>query len=820
MSPFRCFVNRLPRPSVGALTGWAVAAALAPAPADIAHPAPAHAQQAYTRQAPARQQIDVTRYHRAERLLSWNVNPLLSGGSVAPQWMAGGNRFWYRNQTGDGAEFVLVDPGAGSRTLLFDHDRLAAAMSIAADTAFDGRKLPFRTFEFGAGGLAASAADRERTIRFNANQRGFTCDIRAYACETGDTLVSRVPFVRSPDGALEAFAHEHDLWVRSVETGDSTRLTEDGEEFWTYGVTAPRPSQIRQSIPTRPVLQWSPDSRRIAVQRMDERKVERMPIYSSTTQRPTLYTYPYGLPGDSIISMFDIHVVDVESRANVRLQADPQPYLTFTATGMRDSTWATVKWKEGGERLYFVRGSRGGKTVTLYEADPETGEARRILEEARATHVELNLDLIGGSPNWDVLAGGDEILWFSERDGWGHLYRFDGGGELLGRVTEGPWSFGDLLHVDEDARRITFTARGMEPGRIPTMADLYAINLDGTGLERLAGEDADHTVGASPDGGYLVDSWSRPDAPPVSVVRDRRGRVVVELERADASRLEAAGWSAPEIFEYKARDGVTTMHGLIYKPSDFDSTRVYPVIDYIYPGPFIGSVGRWNFGGGALGGALRGDQDALAELGFVVTQMDHLGTPFRSKAVQDNYWGDMGDNGIPDHIAAIKQLGARHSWIDLDRVGIYGHSGGGFASTDAILRYPDFFKVAVSTAGNHDNRSYHAAYAEKYQGLLVRDTVAGTDNYANQVNASLAGNLRGRLFLMTGDMDDNVHPAMTLQVANALIAANKTFDFLVLPDRAHGLSEPYVIRRRWDYFVEHLLGLAPPPDYVIQPPPG
>ncbi len=763
------------------------------------------------------QQMDVTRYHRAERLLAWNVDPLISGGAVSPTWMTGGNRFWYRNQTASGAEFVVADPEARSRMLLFDHDRLAAAMSLAADTAFDGSKLPFRTFEFGEGdGLAAD----EGTIRFNANERGYTCDIRAYACVTGDTLVSRVPFVRSPDGQTEAFVHEHNLWIRPFAGGDSTQLTTDGEEFWSYGTTAPRPSQIIASIPARPVLQWSPDSRRIAVQRMDERNVERMPIISSTSQRPKLYTYPYGLPGDSIIATFDIHVIDLQTGGNLKLQTDPQPYLTFTATGMRDSTWVTVKWKEGGERFYFVRGSRGGKSVTLYEADLETGEARTIIEETRATHVELNLDLVGGYPNWDVINGGDDVIWFSERDGWGHLYRFDGQGELRNRVTEGPWTVGDVLDIDEGTGRIVFTARGREPGRIPTMADLYTVNLDGSGFTHLGGEDADHTVRATPDGRFFVDSWSRPDVPPVSVVRNRAGSVALELERADVSRLEEVGWSPPEVFEYKARDGVTSMYGLLYKPSDFDPAKVYPVVEYIYPGPFIGSVGRWNFTGGLLGSALRGDQDALAELGFIVVQMDHLGTPYRSKAIQDNYWGNMGDNGIPDHIAGVKQLGARHPWIDLDRVGIYGHSGGGFASTDAILRYPDFYKVAVSTAGNHDNRSYHAAYAEKYQGLLVRDTVQGTDNYANQVNASLAGNLKGRLFLMTGDMDDNVHPAMTLQVANALIAANKTFDFLVLPDRAHGLSEPYVIRRRWDYFVQHLMGLDPPPDYRIQPPPG
>jgi dipeptidyl aminopeptidase/acylaminoacyl peptidase len=510
----------------------------------------------------------------------------------------------------------------------------------------------------------------------------------------------------------------------------------------------------------------------------------------------------------------------VASKANVRIQMEPQPYLTFTATGVHDSTWLTVKWKQNGQRLYFTHALRGAKRIQLMEADLQTGAARLIVKDTQATHVELNLDIVAGKPNWDVINGGRDVIWFSERDGWGHLYRFDGDGNLKNRITSGPWTVGDLLVVDETVGRIGFTARGRDADRLPGMADLYAVNLDGTGLARIAGEPADHTVYASPDGRFFVDAWSRPDLPPVSVLRDRTGRILRELEKADVSAARTAGWSEPEIFEYKARDGVTSMYGLLYKPSDFDSTRVYPVIEYIYPGPFIGSVGRWNFGGGVLGSALRGDQDALAELGFIVVQMDHLGTPFRSKAVQDNYWGNMGDNGIPDHITALKQLGARYRWMDLDRVGIYGHSGGGFASTDAILRYPDFYKVAVSTAGNHDNRTYHAAYAEKYQGLMTKDTVRGTDSYANQVNASLAANLKGKLFLMTGDMDDNVHPAMTLQVVDALIKANKSFDFMILPNRSHGLNEPYVIRRRWDYFVQHLMGMVPPDNYTIRPPAG
>jgi len=606
--------------------------------------------------------------------------------------MRGGNRFWYRNKVAEGAEFVLVDPVANTRAPLFDRHRLAAALSLAADTSYVGTKLPFNDFEF--------TDEGETLIAFRAHEKRFECDIGGYTCTAGDTLPSKVPFVKSPDGRWEAFVHDYNLYVRSTENpSDSIQLTEDGVELWAYGVSAERPSQIIAKTPVRPVLQWSPDSRKIAVERMDERNVGLMPLYSSTSTRPKAYEYPYPLPEDSIIPRFDIHVVDVESKKNLRIQMEPQPYLTFSVTGMVDSTWVTVKWKEGGERLYFTHAVRGAKRIQLLEADLETGEARLIVGDSLPTHVEWTLDITGAKPNWDVLNHGQDVILFSERDGWAHLYRFDDRGNLKNRITSGPWTVGSILHVDEATGRIYFTARGREEGRIPVMADLYSVNLDGSGLTLLGGEDADHAVAASPGGRFFVDSWSRPDQPPVSVLRDRSGRVIRELERADVSRAEELGWSMPEIFSYKARDGVTTVWGLLYKPSDFDSTRSYPVVEYIYPGPFIGSVGEWSFSGGSLGSVLRSDQRALAELGFIVVQMDHLGTPFRSKAFEDNYWGFMGDNGIPDHIAALRQLAAARAYMDIDRVGIYGHSGGGFASTDAILRYPDFYKVAVSPPG-------------------------------------------------------------------------------------------------------------------------
>lgn len=752
------------------------------------------------------------RYTRAERLLSWNVDPLIIHDQVTPHWMRGGSRFWYRNKVEEGAEWMVVDPVRATKAPLFDVHRLAAALSLAADTSFAGTKLPFTDFEF--------TDEAETVIAFQARAKRFECQIQRYTCTVGDTIPSKVPYVKSPDGKWEAFSKDYNLWIRPAGGGDSIQLTTDGVRYWAYGTSEPRPSQIIAKMPSRPVLQWSPDSRRIAVERMDERGVGMMPLYSSTKVRPQLYQYPYPLPEDSIIPRFDIHIVEVESRSNVRVKMEPQPYLTFSVTGMVDSTWVTVRWKEGGSRLYFTHAVRGAKRIQLMEADLKTGDARFIVADSMPTHVEWTQEITGARPNWDVLNAGRDVVIFSERDGWGHLYRFDGEGKLKNQITRGPWTVGQILAVDEAAGRIWFTARGREDGRIPVMADLYAVNLDGTGLTRLGGEDADHTVSATPDGRFFVDAWSRPDTPPVSAVRDRTGRVILPLERADLSRALAAGWSMPEIFSYKARDGVTTVYGLLYKPSDFDSTAAYPVVEYIYPGPFIGSVGIWNFNGGSLGSVLRSDQRALAELGFIVVQMDHMGTPFRSKAFLDNYYGFMGDNGLPDHITALQQLASTRRWMDLDRVGIYGHSGGGFASTDALLRFPDFYKVAVSSSGNHDNRSYHAAYAEKYNNLLVRDTVKGTDNYAKSANFTLAGNLKGHLLLITGDMDDNVHPVNTLRLVDALIKANKSFDLLVMTDRNHGMGEPYVVRRRWDYFVEHLRGEAPPVNFEIRRPAG
>ncbi|MDH3734885.1 MAG: prolyl oligopeptidase family serine peptidase, partial [Gemmatimonadota bacterium] len=463
-------------------------------------------------------------------------------------------------------------------------------------------------------------------------------------------------------------------------------------------------------------------------------------------------------------------------------------------------TFADVEWSPDGSAVAFVSSSRDHKRALVRVAEASTGEVRDVFEEVEETFFES-----GG--NWRYLTERGQILWRSQRDGWAHLYLYDAStGDLRGQVTSGEWNVHRILGVDETNGTVTFIGNHRESAD-PYFQYLYRVSLDGGGVELLTPGQANHTVSLSPDGSHFVDVRSTPTTPPVSVLRDRTGAEMLTLETADISRLEASGWQPPIPFAVKARDGETDVYGLLFRPSDFDESRRYPVINYLYPGPQSGSVGSRSFR------SSHRDLQSLAELGFVVIELDAMGTPMRSKAFHDAYYGNMGDNGLPDQMAGIRELAERHPWIDLDQVGIYGHSGGGFASTDGILRYPDFYKVAVSQAGNHDNRNYEDDWGEKWQGLLETNP-DGTTSYDNQANQLLAGNLAGKLLIAHGTMDSNVPSSNTMLVVDALIAANKDFDLVLLPNRGHGFgNEPYMMRRRWDYFVRHLLGAEPPPEY-------
>lgn len=608
----------------------------------------------------------------------------------------------------------------------------------------------------------------------------------------------------SPDGRRAAFIRDWNLWVRDIATGQEKQLTTDGVKD--FGYATDNAGWIRSD---RAILLWSPDSKRIATFQQDDRRVGEMYLVSTAVGHPRLDAWKYPLPGDSVVSMIHRVIIDVDAGRLVRLQMPPDFHRSTVCdhVACEGSRLADAQWSADGMRLAFVSSSRDHKVAQLRVADANTGAVRDVLEERVATYFESGSD----RENWYVSWSTNEVLWFSERDNWGHLYLYDlTTGKLKNRITSGEGNVAEVVRVDEKARTILFVGVGRERGRDPYFRHLYRVGFDGRNPRLLTPEDADHDISLSPSGAHFVDTWSRPDVPPTSVLRDVNGRTVLQVEKADISRLLATGWTPPIPFTVKARDGKTDLYGLLFRPSNFDSTRTYPIIDQHYPGPQGGSVGTRSFA------ALRGDARALAELGFIVIQLDGMGLPGRSKSFHDAYYGNMGDNGLPDQVTGIRQLAQRHRWIDLDRVGIYGHSGGGYSSADAILRYPDFFKVAVSQAGNHDNRIYEDDWGEKWQGLLER-RADGSTNYDNQANQLLAKNLKGKLLIAWGTMDDNVPPNSSLVLINELIRHNKDFDVIPFPNRRHGFgNEAYMVRRRWDYFVRHLLGAEPPREFEFR----
>ncbi|MGE5243984.1 MAG: DPP IV N-terminal domain-containing protein [Betaproteobacteria bacterium] len=705
--------------------------------------------------APGARALTDADYQRAERLMPYNTTPLVLHALAKPTFLPD-DRFWYRTRTEKGLETVLVDPATGARG--------------ACD-------LP-----------ACKDAERQGD-------------------EPGRPPAPVRLDVPSPDGRLTAFVRDWNLWVKDVATGKETQLTTDGVKDFGYAT-----DNAGWSRSDRAILRWSPDSKKIATFQQDQRKVGEMYLVDTVVGHPHLEAWKYPLPGDAVVTTIQRVIIDLSGASPriVRLQMPADQHRSTLCDDVAcRGKWSDVQWSPDGTELAFISTSRDHKDETLRIADAATGTVRDILHEDVTTFYESG----NGRANWKFLPGSNEVIWFSERDNWGQLYLFDlKSGEVKHQITTGDGNVVQLLKVDEKDRLLYFTAVGKDKGRDPYFRQLYRIDFDGEHLQLLSPEDGDHDITLSPSGKYFVDTWSKPDVPPVSVLRRADGKTVMPLERADISRLVAAGWKPPMPIVVKARDGQTDLYGLLYRPTNFDPAVKYPIINHIYPGPQTGSVGSRQFS------ASRGDAQALAELGFVVVEIDGMGTPWRSKKFHEAYYGDMGDNTLPDQVAGMKELAAKYPWIDLDRAGIYGHSGGGFATADAMFRYPDFFKVGISEAGNHDNRDYEDDWAEKWQGLLVTNP-DGTTNYDNQANQLQAKNLKGKLLLAHGTMDTNVPPYNTLLVVNELIKANKDFDLILLPNRSHGFgNEPYMVRRRWDYFVKNLLGAEPPKEYRMHVP--
>jgi dipeptidyl-peptidase-4 len=731
-------------------------------------------------------------YARAEKFLNYNTNRLVLHVAAQPTWV-GDDRFWYRTTTENGTEFVLVDAGTGAKTAAFDQTKMAAALSAAARASYTAYRLPFNQFDF--------SADR-KAISFNSGGSRWTCDVAGAKCE-GKTRAQGAPAVVSPDGKREAFIRSYNLWVREIASGKETQLTRDGVKE--YGYATDNAGWTRSD---NPILLWSPDSKKVATFQQDERGVGEMYLVSTGVGHPRLEAWKYPLPGDQKIFMIERVVIDVDRGRLVRFQMPPDPHRSSVCDDVEcNGPFEDVEWSADGRQLAFLSSSRDHKEAHLRVADTDSGKVRDVLEEKVATYYESGND----AHNWRFLPASNEVIWFSERDNWGHLYLYDlQTGRLKNQITTGEGNVTQLLRVDEPNRQLYFLGVGREKGRDPYFVHFYRIGFDGRNLTLLTPEDATHVIAPSPAAKYFIDSYSKPDVAPTAVLRDASGKLITTLEKADLSRLVASGWKPPQPIVVKARDGMTDLYGLLYTPTNLNTSAKYPIVNHVYPGPQTGSVGPRNFL------SARGDSQALAELGFVVVEIDGMGTPWRSKKFHDAYFGDMGDNTLPDQVAGMKELAARYPWIDLDRAGIWGHSGGGYATAGAMFHYPDFFKVGISESGNHDNRNYEDDWAEKWQGLLERK--GETTNYDSQANQNFAKNLKGKLLLTHGTMDDNVPPSSTLLLVDALIKANKDFDLLLMPNRRHGYAaEPYMIRRRWDYFVRNLLGAEPPQEYELRP---
>jgi dipeptidyl aminopeptidase/acylaminoacyl peptidase len=819
-------------------------------------------------------------YRLAARFAPYKMRRLAYSLTVDPRWIEGTERFWYEWETSAGKFYYLVDPVAGTRRQLFDNDRLAAELTRITKDPWDGQHLPVRRIRFvDANTLQfevessqdeevkdaeaergqqqqdqqqGQGQERRRTPRAKKKVFHFTYDVRTQTLreipdwQAPDNHPSWASV--SPDGQTIVFARRHNLYMMTAESykkildarrgkdsifADSAdrkveveeiQLTTDGEENYSYatrdfgGGEKDEDREKARDYRKRTAISWSRDSKRFAIVREDQRKVgDLWVIHSVGTKRPQLETYKYDMPGETSVTQQELLVYDLPSRTMVKAKADrfkDQQIQPFTARRFvypdSDEPRRVLWLAENANQVYFWRRSRDEHRLDVCVADATTGEVRVLIEERLNTYIE--------NDRLELLKSGD-LLWWSERDGWGHWYRFGPDGTLRNRLTEGAFSVRSVEGIDE-ARGVAYIgANGREAGEDPYYHHLYRVSLDGRGMTLLNAGDYDHQVGGTGGRGgafgmgggsgmsestrFFVDNYSRVNSVPASALYDATtGRKILDLAEADFTKLLEAGWRYPEPYTVKAADGVTDLYGVMYKPFDFDSTTRYPIVAYVYPGPQTESVAK-SF-------STAPNEVGLAQFGFIVITVGNRGGhPERSKWYHNYGYGNLRDYGLADKKTAIEQLADRHDWIDIDRVGIYGHSGGGFMSTAAMLVYPDFFKVAVSSSGNHENDVYNRWWSEQHHG--IKEVTRGdsvTFEYSIERNSELARNLKGHLLLTTGDIDNNVHPANTFRMADALIKANKRFDLFIFTGQRHGYAtmSDYWFWLRSEYFVRHLLG--------------
>lgn len=771
-------------------------------------------------------------YLQAEKFTGEKLKTMLFSTAVDPHWFQQGNRFWYMYKTSEGVFWYVVDPAAARKEQLFDRDELASQLSEIVQDPFDAQHLPLLnlkakedghtfTFEIRSTRDAKPEKKGEKVKPGEKEMFYFSYDFNTRKLthlKDAEKEPKRLDWASvSPDMKSVVYAKDCNLYRMSMEDyrkaqkdeKDSTivevQLTTDGTPDFGYGIpySILNTDTLCNGKRRKAWGYWSPDSRHFVTIVSDDRKVKPLWVINSiASPRPTLETYKYQMPGEMDAPEEHLYVFDMTSntRKEIKVAAWKNQSLGLEARPyqqkQRDAEFLPAVWQGDNNRFYLTRSSRDLHridvcTYTIGEDSivPVVKERMNTYQETRPIHV---------------FNGGKEFIQWSERDGWAHLYLYDEKGNLKNRITKGPWHVEKVLKVDEASRTIYFLANGREEGENPYYEHLYRVNADGSGLKLLTKGDFFHQVAVDDEARFMVDNFSRVNTIPCADLIDRNGRKVMTIQESDFSQLMAAGYQFPELFKVKAADGVTDLYGVMYKPFNFDSTKVYPIIDYVYPGPQVEAV-YYPFTRMSV------RTDRLAQAGFIVISVGQRGGhPSRSKWYHNYGYGNLRDYPLADHKAAVEQLAARYKFIDINRVGIHGHSGGGFMSTAAICQYPDFYKTAVSCAGNHDNRIYNRWWSETHHGVKEVVSAKGDTTFAYRIatNPSIVRQLKGHLMLVHGDIDNNVHPANTIRVVDALIRANKRFEMLFLPGQRHGFGnmDEYFYWRMVDFFSEHLKG--------------
>src|SRR5690348_509480 len=695
---------------------------------------------------PAAAQGTLQDYERAEKFLPGNVRHLVIDGTVNPNWVGKTSRFWYRKEAGGASQFILVDPEKNTVGPAFDQARLAATLSKEMRHPVQPTALPFQSFEFTDDGSA---------IRFEADNERWTCKLADYTC-TREAAPQEDTYERlSPNGRWAAYVKDHNLFLRDTSTGTILQLTRDGIAGYDYATPLPTlrtlVEQGTENPKERPGVFWSPDSSKLVTYRMDSRNAgsfTSLQFVPPDQIRPKAYTVVYPLPGE-VLPQAEPIIFDIQTGKQIEIKTAPLE-MQFQGGPFFD-------WLPDSQHIIYEHDGRGEKYIEVREVDASTGEQRVMVRESAETYVDP------GETFFRLIHDGEEVLWSSERSGWNQLYLYNGKtGQLENAVTKGDWVVRQISYVDEKARQVYFLASGREKNEDPYLTHLYSANFDGSGLQVLTPGSANHTVSVSPDGKFFVDNYSRVDLPGESVLCRADGSTVRVLERTDDSALLKTGWKYPIPFQGVAGDGKTDLYGLIWRPSNFDPAKKYPVIEQVYTGPQGFFVPK------SFRGAFFGSEQPIAELGFVVVMVDGRGTTGRSRAFHEYSYRNLG-GAFEDHVAMIRQMAQKYSFLDVDRVGIYGTSAGGYGAAHAMLVHPEFYKVGVTISGDHDARLDKAWWNELYQGYPVQE------DYAEQSNVTMAGKLEGHLLIEHGDIDDNVHPVGMMRFVDALIKANKSF---------------------------------------------